>query len=136
MSRAMQDVRLEYILEKLFERFRAPLQLKVSASGKPVYLPDADDPSGRTPDYTKPVYDESAKAEIAKVIVSTLDRQAKLNALDLPKPKSRDESDEFENAWKWAKRQRMLALELAEKLSHYEAVEIDADDYAEAEIIE
>ena len=93
-SRAMQDVRIEYLLEKQFEILRAPLQVKASAGGKLIYLPDTNDPSGRTPDYSKPVYDYAPVNEASKVIISALDRQAKSGALDLPKGKMKDESDQ------------------------------------------
>lgn len=91
---AMQDVRLEYIQEKQFEILRAPLQVKVSASGKPVYLPDMDDPSGRTPDYSKPVYDYAPWNEASKVLISAMDRQSKLNAYDAVKPKGPNDDDQ------------------------------------------
>jgi hypothetical protein len=138
-SRAMQDVRLEYVLEKLFERLRAPRQIKVSAAGKPIFMPDLDDPSGRTPDYSKPIYDDSTLIEVSRAIVTTLDRQAKLNALDTPKVKQVDENAEFQKAWTWAKHQRDLAMNYAARLAQYEQVELDAGDddlIEEAEVVE
>ena len=46
-------------LEKIQEIIRKPPPIKVSAGGKVMYYPDPDDPSGRTPDYNNPIYDDA-----------------------------------------------------------------------------
>ena len=125
-SRAYQDVRYERVLETQFEILRAPLQVKVSASGKPVYLPDPDDPSGRTPDYSKPVYDYAPRNEAAKVIIAALAGQSKLNALDTVRVKQVDETDAIIESRKYTQQildERALYMkQVAELTAKYEVI--------------
>jgi hypothetical protein len=128
-QRAQQSVQIEFAIEKLMEVLRQPVQIKVTPSGRPVYDLMMDEESGKLiPDLSKPIYDYSLPIESAKAISSIMDRQARLNALDLKKPKEKDESGEREG---WiAEFQRLFAenKELRDRLGDRY--------YVEAEVIE
>ena len=123
-------------LAEVMKILRKPSPQKISAAGVPVYELDPDDPSARTKDLSKPIYDDSIKLEAVGKLPPLLDRLSKLRGADAVKAAPKDESSEFETAWAWAQQQRTLALDLASRLAKYEMVEISEDDeYVEAEII-
>jgi len=85
--RAFLRTQLEIALMKNIEVIQEPPPIKVSAGGKVMYLPDSDDPSGRTPDYSRPLYDKSLQVDASKAVATLADRLSKLMALDKRPPK-------------------------------------------------
>jgi transcriptional regulator len=129
-SRAQQALRIEFLLENLFEILRQPKQIKVSPSGRPVYELMTDEETGKLiPDLGRPVYDYSLPIETTKAAVTAMERQAKLGALDIKKAKERDESADFEQMLSWA---RQLAAENKELRDRLEKDQV----YLEAEVVE
>lgn len=90
--RAFLRTQLEIALMKNIEIIKKPPPKKVSAGGKVMYEPDTDDPSGRTPDYSRPLYDDSVQVDATKAVGPLAAQLSKLMALDKRPP--RDVVDE------------------------------------------
>ena len=91
-KRELLAAKLEFILDdKLLALMNAPRQVKVAASGKPVYELN----QYGEPDFTRPVMDDSATIEAAKAVTTAADQIAKLYGLHRRAPKHVDESPEL-----------------------------------------
>jgi len=113
-------------LEKIQEILRKPPPVKVSAGGKVMYYPDADDPSGRTPDYTKPIYDDAIHIDAVKALPSLLDRLSKLHAVDA-RPSKEDGAEYVEDYKEWVYQVLADNNKLVERLkAHGEYAELAA----------
>jgi LysM repeat protein len=91
-KRELLGAKLDYVLdEKLLKLMNAPRSLKIAANGKPVYQLD----QRGQPDFTKPVFDDSAIIEAAKAITTVVDQIARLYGLHRKAPKQVDETMEL-----------------------------------------
>jgi transcriptional regulator with XRE-family HTH domain len=132
-KREILAAKLEWVLdEKLMALMKLPPQVKVTPSGRTVYEPDMDDPTGKTPDYTRPVYDYSLPIEAAKAFTTVADNLARLYGLNRPKQKERDDSPQAQEYYAWAEAN-------VKKIKELEAKLLEAGIYpdaVEAELVE
>ena len=84
----------EGVLEELLRIFRGPGKQVVTPGGSLVYEKNEDG----SIDYSRPVYDPYAKADIADRIFKGIDRISKAGAYDRPKQRETDQSAEV-NEW-------------------------------------
>lgn len=132
-TRDVSRTQLEYYLnEILHPMLRGPGKRLVSPSGRPVYELDPEDPSGKTWDLDKPVYDEYAKVDVINAALKVHERLAKFYHLDRAKGREKDESAEFTEAMQWveslvAENKRLARLARVEDEITVEAEVIEDD---------
>lgn len=135
--RAFLASQVELGLMEMVKILRKDAPVKVSAGGKVMYYPDPDDPSGRTPDFDSPIYDDAVKIDAAKALSPLVDRLSKLRGADAQR--QRDEVDESEVSAEVAYIQKLISDRkmLTDKLlEHGEIVELTPyEGFYEAEVV-
>lgn len=126
---------LEVGLAKAIEIIREPPPKKVSAGGKVMYEPDTDDPSGRTPDYSRPLYDKQIQIDAVKALPSLTDRLSKLYGVDARQPKVAEDDDQRVQWVTFVNKVVADRQRLQDRLAvHGEYLELDSDE--DSEVVE
>jgi len=113
-------------LAELTKILRKDSPVKISASGRPAYLLDPDDPSGRTLDLSKPVLDDSVKIDAIGKLSPLLDRLSKLRGADARIEKDVADTDAIANYKQYVQEvleeRANLQKQVAELTAKYEVI--------------
>jgi hypothetical protein len=112
--------------------------IKVSAGGSVMYYPDLNDPSGRSKDFDRPIYDDTIKLDAAKAMSPLLDRLSKLRGADARPPKDIVDEDVVNEEIAYVQKLISDRKRLADKLlEHGVVLDLSSyEGYYEAEIVE
>jgi Homeodomain-like domain len=128
--RDVMRTQAEGVLDELFRIFRGPGKRMVSPGGKIIC---ENNPDG-TPDFSRPVYDEYAKVDVANAIIKLQERLGRSYGLDRVRQRERDQSEEMGEFMTWVA--ELDAQNKALKAQLANSAETSPPEILQAEIVE